>query len=165
MSCWAVGKELSIHKGEAMRILLLLLGLIAVAPASAQPDIAADWGGATLHLPLPTDYCAVDKAQAWVNIVGVYAGDRSLDALLDLARREVWAVIAANGAALAADADPAPSGPAANADTPPAETGQDRGKQSGSFLSRLSPLQMGVIVVALGIVTLALVLLANQRSR
>jgi hypothetical protein len=146
MSFWCVGKEHSIRKGGAMRILLLILGLIAAVPASAQSDIAADWGGVTLHLPIRGD-------------------DHSLDTLLDLAQREAPAVFAANGTPVAADADPAPSGPASKVETPATGTGPDRGGASGSLLSRLTPLEMGVIVLALAIVTLALVMLANQRPR
>jgi hypothetical protein len=49
-----------------MRRLLFLLGLILAAPAAGQAppgEITAVLGDTTLHLPLPTGYCAIDRAR------------------------------------------------------------------------------------------------------
>jgi len=46
-----------------MRQFLLTLGLLMAAPAAAAPEIAANLESATLHLPLPDGYCAIDTAR------------------------------------------------------------------------------------------------------
>ena len=49
-----------------MRRVLFLLGLILAAPAAGQAppaEITAALGDATLHLPLPAGYCAIDRGR------------------------------------------------------------------------------------------------------
>ena len=47
-----------------MRALLALLALLAATPALAAPEITAELDGTTLHLPLPSNWCAAYKGRA-----------------------------------------------------------------------------------------------------
>lgn len=137
-------------------------GLIGQDEAAAYLASVATYNETTL-----ATLSALTAAGGWTvsaKFFRPYVDDGTVGGLLVEARHEARAMIAANGGSIADPAELPPLTTDLKSMTPP-HGGSDSGNPLGFSLSRLTSVQMGLIIFALAVVTLALVLLANQRSR